>query len=90
MGNMSYCRFENTVIDLRDCKFALEEMIKNPCKDNELPKREEDSAKELLKLCVGIVSLVCEQSNDLEWDELLDDSKCDDIILDINDACREY
>ena len=24
MGNMSYCRFENTLADMRDCLFALE------------------------------------------------------------------
>ncbi len=27
MSNMSYCRFQNTVIDLRDCSYALEEMM---------------------------------------------------------------
>jgi len=26
MSNMSYCRFHNTVIDLRDCKEALEKL----------------------------------------------------------------
>ena len=25
MGNMSYCRFENTLADMRDCLYALEE-----------------------------------------------------------------
>ena len=25
MGNMSYCRFENTLADMRDCLFAIEE-----------------------------------------------------------------
>ena len=25
MGNMSYCRFENTLTDMRDCLYALEE-----------------------------------------------------------------
>ena len=24
MGNMSYCRFENTLADMRDCLYALE------------------------------------------------------------------
>ena len=88
MSNMSYCRFENTVIDLRDCKLALEEMINNPCEENSLNKREEDAAKELLILCVDIVTLICDQSNDLEIDDL-DEKKCGDAILDINDACKK-
>ena len=25
MGNMSYCRFENTAKDMRDCIYAIEE-----------------------------------------------------------------
>jgi hypothetical protein len=25
MGNMSYCRFENTLADMRDCLYALED-----------------------------------------------------------------
>ena len=24
MGNMSYCRFENTLADMRDCLYAIE------------------------------------------------------------------
>lgn len=27
MSNMSYCRFQNTLIDLRDCKYELDEMV---------------------------------------------------------------
>lgn len=30
MSNMSYCRFENTASDIRDCEEALSEMIDNP------------------------------------------------------------
>ncbi len=29
MPNMSYCRFHNTLLDLRDCAEALEEMAQN-------------------------------------------------------------
>ena len=25
MGNMSYCRFENTLADMRDCLYALQD-----------------------------------------------------------------
>jgi hypothetical protein len=46
MGNMSYCRFENTLKDLRDCYQHMEE---NPCSDEE-----EKARKALIKLCLKI------------------------------------
>ena len=48
MGNMSYCRFENTLKDLRDCwenGFTLEE----PTSESEIKCR-----KLLVKLCQEI------------------------------------
>ena len=44
MANMSYCRFENTLSDLRDCKEALDN-------GEELSSREAKKAKALLALC---------------------------------------
>ena len=29
MANMSYCRFQNTVQDLQDCLYAIEEALAN-------------------------------------------------------------
>ena len=47
MSNMSYCRFENTLADLRDCYENW---------DSELKSEAEKKAKErLLKLCKDIV-----------------------------------
>lgn len=50
MGNMSYCRFENTYSDLLDCKNAL---------DNEgvedLSKSEKQYAIDLVNLCQEII-----------------------------------
>ena len=34
MGNMSYCRFENTAIALQDCIDAVEEMMDNNGKNS--------------------------------------------------------
>lgn len=48
MSNMSYCRFTNTLRDLRDCRDALDEM-RNPEKD--LSPEEYDAAKQLLRVC---------------------------------------
>lgn len=49
MGNMSYCRFQNTLPDLRDCHEALnEEQFFNLSED------EQAAAKQLIKRCVEI------------------------------------
>jgi hypothetical protein len=45
MANMSYCRFENTSIDLRDCVNALEEGD-YPGSDDE-----KQAAKYMIALC---------------------------------------
>lgn len=48
MANMSYCRFQNTLADLRDCARALSEMGDY---EKELSEAEGKAAKRLLKLC---------------------------------------
>ena len=47
MSNMSYCRFENTLSDLRDC---YENM------DDDLSERETRCRKNLINVCKDIVS----------------------------------
>jgi hypothetical protein len=47
MGNMSYCRFQNTLNDLRDCYDNLF--------DDDLSEEEERARKRLIKLCQDIV-----------------------------------
>ncbi len=59
MSNMSYCRFRNTVKDLRDC---YENMDK--CDDSD----EEKARKSLIKLCVDI-ALDCGHEVDREVQE---------------------
>ena len=49
MGNMSYCRFENTARDLRDCLDAIEnEEI------DDLSSYEKDGLESLLEYCEAI------------------------------------
>ena len=49
MGNMSYCRFENTARDLRDCLDAIEnEEI------DDLSSYEKDGLESLLEYCETI------------------------------------
>lgn len=43
MANMSYCRFENTLSDLRDCYRSID--------DTDLSEREARFRKNLIELC---------------------------------------
>lgn len=47
MGNMSYCRFQNTLGDLRDCM--------NHITDEKLSRDEKDARLALVELCHEIV-----------------------------------
>ena len=46
MANMSYCRFQNTVIDLKDCYENMD--------DDELSDDEKKAKERLIDLCVDI------------------------------------
>ncbi len=52
MSNMSYCRFENTARDLRDCRDAIENG-----EINDLGSQYEvDALEQLLDLCRDVVA----------------------------------
>ncbi len=52
MSNMSYCRFENTARDLRDCRDAIENG-----EINDLGSQYEvDALEQLLDLCKEVVA----------------------------------
>lgn len=68
MPNMSYCRFRNTLSDLRDCKNALENL--------DFPGEEEKrAARELLILCQDITEQFRDETDEME---LLDPTKFSD------------
>ena len=46
MGNMSYCRFENTARDLQDCVYAI-----NSGEIDELNDYEIEGLRNILELC---------------------------------------
>ena len=46
MANMGYCRFQNTLSDLRDCEEHLY--------DNDLSEEEEQAKERLVELCKNI------------------------------------
>lgn len=50
--NMSYCRFENTLAALRECRDALDGAGLDPFA--ELSDEEREAAQKLLKLCAEL------------------------------------
>jgi len=48
MANMSYCRFQNTLLDLNACRSALENAEVSDSKE------EMRAAKTLIEVCLGI------------------------------------
>lgn len=71
MANMSYCRFENTYSDLRDCVMALELLTVG---DATISRREWHYAKMMRSLCDDYLSLMNElEENDAE--DFYDDEK---------------
>lgn len=47
MGNMSYCRFQNTVNDLQDCYDNMDD-------EDKLSEEEQRARKRLIKMCRDI------------------------------------
>ncbi len=66
MGNMSYCRFENTSRDLSDC----EEAIQNGDMSTDMSQYERDGLENLLGHCQEIVAMKHEIEDALRrWDD---------------------
>lgn len=58
MGNMSYCRFQNTVLDVRDCRGALAELLDEGM--DPLSAEELQAARQLVGLCAEVLQTVGE------------------------------
>lgn len=61
MSNMSYCRYQNTLIDLQDCYYALQDEFPADPDDDEatdgpatISKDEAEARKALVELCIVI------------------------------------
>ena len=61
MANMSYCRFENTARDLRDCVQAIENG-----ELDDLSSYEKDGLEDLLSLCEELIHMKHEVEEVLE------------------------
>ena len=74
MANMSYCRFQNTLGDLRDCAEHLHDHFD----DSQNGRDEKSARKSLIELCREIIEEV----------ESVDD--LDDLGTEKDDACPEW
>jgi hypothetical protein len=65
MSNMSYCRFRNTLSDLRDCLDALDALVSCDVTEDADPSLSDDeleAAKALVALCAHITTRVAIES----------------------------
>ncbi|WP_394540163.1 hypothetical protein PRJ39_06250 [Lysobacter enzymogenes] len=72
MSNMSYCKFQNTLIDLIDCRNTIEEMVTGD--EDEvftLSHDEARAAENLAEQCFDILTLLCEHAG-IDLDQHLD------------------
>ncbi len=67
MSNMSYCRFENTANDLRDCREALENLLGG--EEPALSESELRCAKDLAETCLEVVLMLAEAAQ-VDLDDL--------------------
>jgi hypothetical protein len=51
MSNMAYCRFQNTLLDLKDCQEALNEIDGDL---TQISREEAKAAKSLIRVCIEI------------------------------------
>ena len=72
MANMSYCRFRNTMMDLDDCLYALEE-------GEEIGNEELDACKRMFKKFINF----CIDQGIIEQDGEIDD-RLKDFINSLN------
>lgn len=68
MTNMSYCRFENTVADLRDCIEQVEALLDGESADFEplTSDRERLARLELIELCMDVASRFADEGVELD------------------------
>lgn len=69
MSNMSYCRFQNTLTDLRECESVLEDAYN--FSDIDLSQDEMRALKRLIPVCQSIVDHAerLENAEDFEEEE---------------------
>lgn len=82
MVNMSYCRFHNTLQDLKSCESVLEEMVDGDPK--KLSDEELRAAQDLVSTCLAIVLMLAERGN-VYFEPDMDLSA---LVKELNDAAE--
>ena len=83
MSNMSYCRFQNTVLDLQDCERAFLTAL-----DESPNGLDEDRARtQILKVAMNIVSLYAEQAGLDDLAEAIAEAE-NHVPKSLNDLCE--
>lgn len=85
MANMSYCMFENTYGDLKDCVMAIEEAMDEGVSlkefTREMSREELSSFQSMAALCSRMIAAYSDMTT-MELDE-------DDNEVDLSDRCFE-
>lgn len=56
MPNMSYCRFQNTVVDMEDCNEALNELIEGEEEVSEISQAERQAMEKMAGIVAEMVA----------------------------------
>ncbi len=65
MANMSYCRFQNTLHDLRDCQNALDDGV---LEEGSLDEEEASAARRLINVCQEITEEYIDEDGEVRGD----------------------
>jgi len=87
MSNMSYCRFQNTDMDLADCQRALKGLANG--EETKLSRDELAAAKRMAVRCLEIIEFLDEQSGGDILMRLAEDRETEDSITDTVDDINE-
>lgn len=86
MANMSYCRFQNTISDFRDCSSALDDLFSG---SEPLESRDERACAAVL--IIEAIDLVVRVADELQLDvdlDALDEPKTKEKIRGLIDSCN--
>lgn len=90
MGNMSYCRFENTSNDLADCLGAITEMSDGEAREKLSSEYEREGLRRLVSLCQETLALLyADLPEPLTAEELLT-FDFEDVLQNLEDNSTKY
>lgn len=99
MTNMSYCRFENTLADLRDCYEQIESLLEgDPETDQVTSDRECRARIALVELCFDVVARFEDEGVEADVNDLQGairrtveqaDEVCDEVRRDLAEEAED-